>query len=57
MTEETSGELWPAQSFFDPTFLSEKVNKAIGYLKPKGGNFQSHDDILNSIPGSINYDL
>lgn len=37
--------------------FSLKVNKAIDYIRQKGGNFQSHDDILNSILGSINYDL
>lgn len=49
----TNGELW-LYSFISNSF---GLNKAIDYIRQKGGNFQNHDDILNSIPGSINYDL
>lgn len=51
----TNGEL--CLFIFISSIFGFKVNKAIDYIRQKGGNFQNHDDILNSIPGSINYDL
>lgn len=37
--------------------LKVNTSKAGDCIRQKEENFQNHDDILNSIPGSINYDL